>query len=1057
MTREAKQLIARSKAENWKRLDLGRCGLTDLATQVPELFELTDLEELVLSNIWWEWSETKQRWEEKRSANQGKKNRIKQLPQALRNLKKLRVFICGGELGEHWDIRDISALSGLSALTSLNLNDNQLTNISELSGLGALTSLYLSGNQLTDISDLSGLAALASLDLSDNQLTDVSDLSGLAALTSLDLCDNQLTDISALSGLSALTSLYLRDNQLTHISDLSGLAALTSLNLSGNQLTDISPLSGLDALISLYLRSNQLTDVSGLSRLAALTTLDLHNNQLTDVSPLSGLSALTTLYLSSNQLTDVSGLSRLAALTTLDLHNNKLTNVSPLSGLSALKELVLSYNQLTDISPLSGLSALTTLYLHNNQLTDLSPLLPHYQRGIYIDITNNPISNPPEEIRKKGDRAIIEYLLAVERGKRPLNELKVLLVGEGAAGKTSLMKAICEKTFNPKESQTHGINIRKQPIKMADDKELLLHLWDFGGQEIMHATHQFFLSERSLYILVLDSRKDEKAEYWLKHIESFGGDSPVLVVLNKIDENPSFALNEAFLLKKYPNIVGFFKVSCQTQQGIVDLVNSIGNTIVDKNMCNTIFPNTWWNVKEAFENLKKDYISYQDYYGICSQNLVKSEKEQNLLLGFLNDLGIVLHYEKLNIHDTQVLNPHWLTNGVYRVINSPSIAKQNGVFYDDKMDSIMQDPRYPKNYTFPRDKYAFLLGMMKQFELCYEVRQRQGTYIIPELLDIEQKAISFKETQKQLHLVLFYPDFLPNSILPRLMVRLHDYIFSKKRWRTGMVLYEPNIFRATANIIADKEEKRIDISIVGEKRQDFLTFIRKSLQSIHQSFPKLEVEELIPLPDKNKYDKAEYVNYEELLGLSEMEQTQYFSGILRKSYSVKDLLTGVAGEQYRAKRVFISYAQEDLPHLETLKAQLSVFERNKTLQLWYDREMKAGEEWDKSIQAQLQSADVILLLISADYFKVEKNYIWNNEMPSIIRRCNEKVSLVIPIIVRDCLWQEDKWLSQLQAVTAIGEGNRRIPLLSATNKDEAFADAARQIKKTIDSFRRQGV
>ncbi|HNL08853.1 MAG TPA: COR domain-containing protein, partial [Chitinophagales bacterium] len=330
----------------------------------------------------------------------------------------------------------------------------------------------------------------------------------------------------------------------------------------------------------------------------------------------------------------------------------------------------------------------------------------------------------------------------------------------------------------------------------------------------------------------------------------------------------------------------------------------------------------------------------------------------------------------------------------------------------------MQNLRYATNYTFPRDKYAFLLGMMKQFELCYEVRQKQGTYIIPELLDIEQKAISFEETEKQLRFVLSYTDFLPNSILPRLMVRLHDYICEDRRWRTGMVLHEADIFRATANIIADKEEKRIDISIVGEKRQDFLSFIRKSLQSIHQSFPKLEVEELIPLPDKGKEGKDVFVSYEELLGLQRLGDTTYSNGILRKRYNINDLLTGVAGEQYRAKRVFISYAQEDLPHLETLKAQLSVFERNKTLQLWYDREMKAGEEWDKSIQAQLQSADVILLLISANYFRVEKNYIWNNEMPSIVRRHNEKVSLVIPIIIRPCNWQEDRWLLQLQAVTA---------------------------------------
>ena len=801
--------------------------------------------------------------------------------------------------------------------------------------------------------------------------------------------------------------------------------------LSHNQLTDVSALLGLSALRILFLSSNKLTDVSALSGLSALAALDLSNNQLTDVSALSGLRALTTLYLHYNQLTDVSALSGLSALTTLDLSSNELTDVSALSGLRALRE----------------------LYLSHNQLTDVSALLSHYQRDIYVNTDNNPISHPPEEIIRKGKKAIVKYLLAFEHGKRPLNELKVLLVGDGAAGKTSLMKAICGEAFDAKESQTHGINIRKRSIKTTTDTDILLRLWDFGGQEVMHATHQFFLSKRSLYLLVLDSRKDEKAEYWLKHIESFGGDSPILVVLNKIDENPSFVVNEAFLRTKYPNIIAFFKVSCQTQQGIADLVATIGKTIVNNKMCDTIFPKPWWDVKEAFETSKKDYISYQEYHDICSQNSVKSKKEQDVLLDFLNDLGIVLHYEKLNIHDTQVLNPHWLTNGVYCLINSPSIAEQKGVFDDRNMDSIMQDPHHLTKDVFPRNKYAFLLGMMKQFELCYEIRQKQGHYIIPELLDIEQKAISFAETQKQLRLVLSYPDFLPNSILPRLMVRLHDYICEEKRWRTGMVLHEAAIFGATANIIADKEEKRIYISIIGKKRQDFLTFIRKSLQSIHQSFPKLEVEELIPLPDKGKDGKDVFVGYEELLGLLDIGQTQYFNGTLRKGYSINDLLTGVAGEHYRAKRVFISYAQEDLSHLETLKTQLAVFERNNALQLWYNGEIKAGEEWNTATQTQLQSADVILLLISADYFGEKNNHIWNNEIPSIVRRHKEGVCMIIPIIVRDCLWQEDRWLSQLQAVTAINSTTReRIALLSAANKDEAFANAARQIKEGIDSF-----
>ena len=68
-----------------------------------------------------------------------------------------------------------------------------------------------------------------------------------------------------------------------------------------------------------------------------------------------------------------------------------------------------------------------------------------------------------------------------------------------------------------------------------------LNIWDFGGQEIMHATHQFFLTQRSLYLLVLNGREggeDADADYWLRLIDSFGAESPVIVVLNKIKAHP---------------------------------------------------------------------------------------------------------------------------------------------------------------------------------------------------------------------------------------------------------------------------------------------------------------------------------------------------------------------------------------------------------------------------------------------------------------------------------------------------------------------------------------
>ena len=133
-----------------------------------------------------------------------------------------------------------------------------------------------------------------------------------------------------------------------------------------------------------------------------------------------------------------------------------------------------------------------------------------------------------------------------------------------------------KKPFDPNKKKTEGIQITAWPLKLNGEK-VRLHVWDFGGQEIMHATHQFFLTERSLYLLVLDGREggeDADADYWLRLIESFGGDSPVIVVLNKIKEHP-FDLNRRALEQKYVGIREFVQTDCEDGTGIEELRRAI--------------------------------------------------------------------------------------------------------------------------------------------------------------------------------------------------------------------------------------------------------------------------------------------------------------------------------------------------------------------------------------------------------------------------------------------------------------------------------------------------
>jgi internalin A len=184
------------------------------------------------------------------------------------------------------------------------------------------------------------------------------------------------------------------------------------------------------------------------------------------------------------------------------------------------------------------------LDLSNNQLTSLPPEITRLTNLTYLDLTNNPLPIPPETLNNPYDvKAIFAAIAGLETGER-LNEAKMLVVGDGDVGKSSVVERLVYNTFNPKKQTTLGVEINDemqvvQSEVKGEGEPVKLNIWDFGGQEIQHSTHQFFLTTRSLYLLVVDARKGDQisnVEYWLKLIESFGGTSPIIIVINQIDQ-----------------------------------------------------------------------------------------------------------------------------------------------------------------------------------------------------------------------------------------------------------------------------------------------------------------------------------------------------------------------------------------------------------------------------------------------------------------------------------------------------------------------------------------
>lgn len=146
-----------------------------------------------------------------------------------------------------------------------------------------------------------------------------------------------------------------------------------------------------------------------------------------------------------------------------------------------------------------------------------------------------------------------------------------------------------------------------------------------------------------------------------------------------------------------------------------------------------------------------------------------------------------------------------------------------------------------------------------------------------------------------------------------------------------------------------------------------------------------------------------------------------------------------------AVEIFYSYSHRDEDLREELEKQLSFLKKRGLISTWHDRKIEPGTEWDRTISQRLNSADIILLLISADF--LSSDYCYDIEMTRAMERHEAREARVIPIILRHV----DDWqaapFGKLQALPKGGK-----PVKSWTDRDEAFADIARGIRSTIEAL-----
>lgn len=532
----------------------------------------------------------------------------------------------------------------------------------------------------------------------------------------------------------------------------------------------------------------------------------------------------------------------------------------------------------------------------------------------------------PQAIRAQGTAAINAYLARVmdHQALQPLNRVRAIFLGYGEAGKTSLIRALHdEPVVAAYEANTPSISIRQWNVPQSS---ISAYLWDFGGQVMVHATHQLFLRESCLYVVVLSARAEinatEQAEYWLEHVKTFGGDAPVMLVSNRLDQ-AVLNLDMELLNQKYPNVVGYYPLSCigartTFQSHFERFRNDFSHQLRLLGTHQVMFTREQFLVLQSLQlaSNRAPFLPRAEFDALCERFGVEASEphSKDWLLDVLDKLGIIIQFPNSQWQEI-LLNPRWLTYGIYCVLYAQKshLSIKDVIQIFGKQSVIDEDGRA---LSFPPEKCRLLMDVMVQFKLAYPGTDNADVFIIPGLLPDVKPAFVFEDTDALIFEYDFV-SFVPRQIMPEWIVLRHQEIESNLVWRYGAVLKSATM-AARALLEVDYHLRRIILKVVGQAAREYLVLLRDEIGRILARFS-LEFQELIVLPLRASVSgsviETAKAPYRQILGMAKKGIQRYVSA---------------SGAQYDLGMVFNVFLDlggatehKTAPELSDMVAQLS--------------------------------------------------------------------------------------------------------------------------------------
>ena len=752
-------------------------------------------------------------------------------------------------------------------------------------------------------------------------------LDSLVKLNTLDISECLASEFPSLDRLTELTTLRLSYcPNLTKLPSLDNLTKLTTLNLAYcYSIIELPSLEKQQELTTLeLLDSRSLTIIQSLDRLPELTLLNLAScPNLSVIPPLDCLTKLTELDISACvNLAELPSLSKLTQLKTLRLsYCDGLKEIPPLDCQTELTVLDLAgCSCITELpDAIRSMKELRNLNLSDLRLQTLPDWLPEIterfsmdpldkDRGEHravVNLGDTIVEDMNMSIFEQAFQVVVEFFENRKKGSvQTLNEIKVVFLGDGEAGKSYTIARLMNDGGAPKgyvDVRTPGIVIKDlhQPV---GGRDTTLHLWDFGGQDIMHSMHRIFLTERTLYVVLVDGsigNQDERARYWLQNIQSFAKDAPVLLVLNKLDDDLQADVNAVDLQDKYRGLKRILKLSAlqySKERFNREFRDVLLEEVAKTGYLDVQWPRAWIQVKNELEQMNPNYIHGEDYLRICDEFRV--DRNQKELLKWFHDLGISFCYcdgEHEAMEDYVVLKPNWITNALYIILFNERDGSNGGLVPIHTIRTMLgrnAPNREAIKRVIPGAYYTgydvnYVLDVFHAFRLSFQTDEYHEFF--PMLADVNAKPVA-KEYAEDATCLEFNMEFdhLPNNLLHRLMVERQTEMDMDNVWRTG-ARFELKELGLSAVLVIDGNTLKFFIRHKNENHRPniYLTMLKASVDRIVKSMGLKAPTNILTY---KVYGKSVNFSYDRLLKMSAKGRKMEFCEDLEEDFLIQDIL-----------------------------------------------------------------------------------------------------------------------------------------------------------------------